>query len=72
MVSLMISFPYDFTGVVMEIMEKSDSRIVGKRYSAETELTVRVKKSQCDDFKQLLLNKTGGKIFIKEEENEFS
>ena len=71
-VPLVLNFSYDLTGIVMEIVEKSNCRIVDKQYGAETELTVRIKKSQSHTIKQLLLDKASGKIIIKEGENEFN
>lgn len=65
-----IDFPYHFTGVVMELIEKYTCTIKHKKYGDKVELTVAVKKSLSDEFKQTLLDKTGGKIIIKEIENE--
>ena len=70
-VPLVIEFPYGFTGIIMDMVEKNNCRITAKKYGDQTELSLEVKKSQIQDFKQLLLNKTGGKITIREEENEF-
>lgn len=69
-VSFLIKFPYEFTGIVMDLMEKNNCIITEKKYSNAAEFTVSINKSQVQDFKQVLLNKTGGKITIREKDNE--
>ncbi len=68
--TILIIFPYNLTGKVMEIIEKSKSKIIDKRYDTETKIRVEVKQSQSKEIIQHLINKTGGKIIIKELENE--
>lgn len=65
-----INFTYNLTGIVMELIDKYACTIEDKHYGNKTELTLAVKKIQSDEFKQNLINKTGGKISIKETENE--
>ncbi|MFO7890818.1 MAG: YigZ family protein [bacterium] len=70
--TFLINFSYDLTGIIMEFIDKFACTIEDKKYDTETEFKVTIQKSQSDEFKQKLINKTGGKITIKETENEFN
>jgi len=69
---LLINFPYELTGIVMELIEKFTCKIISTKYDTATVLKLKVKQKQSDEFKNFLVDKTGGKVTIKEEENEFT
>jgi len=67
---LSVNFSYELTGIIMELVEKFNCKIISKKYGTDTTIKLKIKKSQSEQFKQLLFHNTGAKISIKEEDNE--
>ena len=60
--ALSLSFPYNFTGNVMNIISQIDCNIISSLYDQQVELTLKIPKSLVDNFKNKIIEATAGKV----------
>lgn len=59
-----LKFNYDFTGVVMHVINLFDAKILESSYGSQTALNLDIRQSFFDEFKQQLTEKTAGNILF--------
>jgi len=65
---LRIVYEYDLTGVVMGLVSDYDCKIESTHYKTDTEMTLSVRLSLLERFRQALIDATAGKVKILGEE----
>lgn len=63
---LLAEFPYSLTGNVMRILSQSDCEIINTSYGEKTSLTLQMRVSRSEEFKETLVEATAGQIRICE------
>lgn len=66
--TIRIVFEYDLTGVVMTLVSDYDCKIESTHYKTDTEMTLSVRLSLLERFRQALIDATAGKVKILGEE----
>ena len=56
------SFPYDSTGTVMHVISQFAAQLIDSKYGSDTEMTVQIRKSKAQGFKEQLIEATSGKL----------
>lgn len=59
-----IAYPYDFTGVVMHLVERFEGQIDASEYTEETEQTIRLRRSRVEAFTRELVEASAGRVRI--------
>ena len=59
---LSLTFPYDLTGNIMHLLSQMNGKTVSSNYSDQAKLTIKLPKSQTDDFKDKVIEITSGKV----------
>jgi uncharacterized YigZ family protein len=63
-VELTMSFPYHLTKEVQRLLGKHGARVLGEKYGGKTSLTVSVRKSRSERFREELVILGGGQVKV--------